>query len=101
MAKLFGPSGVKGIDVTTPSGVTKYNADKQGFINIENGKHLAQAKAEGMVEASLFSGIGARKTYPCECGFNALFAICGRCGKDNGDSNNVDQASGEPSVSDS
>jgi hypothetical protein len=101
MAKVFGPTGLKGIDVTTESGVKKYDSDRSGFIEIDNPKHLAQAKSEGMVEVALFSGLAARKTYPCECGFNAIFVICGRCGKDNGSSDNADKASGEPTVSDS
>lgn len=83
MARLVGPSGVRGIDVTTERGTRAYNADSKGFINVENPKHAAQAKAEGFFEASSYSGIKA-KGYPCECGFNAVFRVCGKCGKDNG-----------------
>lgn len=83
MAKLFGPTGVKGIDVTTESGTRKYDADKSGFINIDNPRHAAQAKSEGMVEAAL-AGSWRTAGWPCVCGFNALFKVCGKCGRDNG-----------------
>jgi hypothetical protein len=81
MSKLFGPQGVKGIDVTTPSGKKAYNADKQGFISVDNPAHARQAKAEGFVEASLFNGIGGN-AYPCTgCGFNSVFRkyTCWKC----------------------
>jgi hypothetical protein len=84
MAKLVGPTGVKGIDVTTESGTKKYSADSKGFINIENNRHAAQAKSEGFFEASGFAGIKSQHAWPCGCGHNSLFKICGKCGKDNG-----------------
>jgi hypothetical protein len=84
MAKLVGPTGVRGIDVTTESGTKKYNADSKGFINIENGRHAKQAKAEGFFEASGFAGIKSQNAWPCVCGHNSLFKVCGKCGKDNG-----------------
>ncbi len=83
MAKLVGPSGVRGIDVKTEKGTKAYNADAKGFINIENKSHAAQAKAEGFFEASSFSAVRV-KGFPCSCGFASLFKICGKCGKDNG-----------------
>lgn len=85
MAKLVGPTGVKGIDVTTERGTKAYSADSKGFINIENKKHAAQAKAEGFFEASSFSGINA-PGYPCEkCAFNSVFKVytCWKCGTEN------------------
>lgn len=84
MAKLVGPTGVKGVDITTESGTKKYNADSKGFINIDNPRHAAQAKAEGLFEASGFAGIRSQNAWPCECGHNSLFKVCGKCGKDNG-----------------
>jgi len=84
MAKLVGPTGVKGIDVTTERGTKAYNADSKGFINVDNPKHARQAKAEGFFEASGWAGIRAQNSWPCECGHNSLFKLCGKCGKDNG-----------------
>jgi hypothetical protein len=83
MAKLVGPTGVKGIDVKTEKGTKAYNADAKGFINIENKRHAAQAKSEGFFEASSFSAVRVQG-FPCSCGFASLFKICGKCGKDNG-----------------
>jgi hypothetical protein len=82
MSRVFGPSGVRGIDVTTERGTTKYDADKNGFINIDNPKHLRQAVSEGMAIASDFSGINAAG-FPCPCGFNSVFRKCSRCGATN------------------
>lgn len=83
MTKVYGPTGVKGIDVTTESGTRKYNADKKGYIEIENSKHLKQAVAEGMVISAPAAGFGRATSYPCECGHNSLFRKCGKCGKVN------------------
>jgi hypothetical protein len=81
MAKLVGPTGVRGIDVTTERGKQSYNADKSGFINVENPKHARQAKAEGFFEAAAYSGM-ATQGYPCTgCGFNSVFKAytCWKC----------------------
>lgn len=60
MSKMFGPTGVRGIDVTTPRGKKSYDADKSGFITIDNKAHAKQAMAEGFVQASLYNSIGER-----------------------------------------
>jgi hypothetical protein len=83
MARLYGASGVKGIDVKTESGTVRYDADKSGFINIENPRHAAQAKAEGMAEAAIMGASIKAVGYPCSCGFNSLFRLCSKCGKEN------------------
>ncbi len=102
MTRMLVPNdGARGIDITTPRGVKKLDADKSGAVDAGGDRQLIAAlKAEGFVLAGLISGMKS-KGYPCECGFNAVFAICGRCGKDNGNSNKPDQASGESSISDS
>lgn len=85
MAKLVGPTGVRGIDITTESGTKKYDADKSGFINVDHPRHAAQAKAEGFFEAAQFSGINA-PGYPCGgCAFNSVFKVytCWKCGTEN------------------
>jgi len=88
MARLMGPTGLKGIDVSTPQGTRAYSADRTGFINIENSADLRQAKAEGLVEAGLFSGVNNSKRNLCVgegCMFNAAFPIftCPKCGVEN------------------
>jgi hypothetical protein len=87
MAKLFGPTGVKGIDVTTERGTKKYDADKKGFINIDNQKHLKQAVSEGMVIASDASFGGSNVAgYPCGgCAFVSVLKVftCWKCGTEN------------------
>lgn len=84
MARVFGSHRITGIDVQTPSGTRSYNADKRtGLIEIDNKRDLKQALSEGMAIASEFSAVKA-KGFPCSCGFNAIFRICGKCGKDNG-----------------
>jgi hypothetical protein len=109
MAKLVGPTGVKGIDITSESGVKKYNADRSGFINVENPKHARQAKAEGFFEASAYSGMNV-EGYPCTgCGFNSVFKAytCWKCATENdfrevenGKCNKSDQEAADQAVSD-
>ena len=89
MTRMLVPNdGARGIDITTSIGVVKFNADRSGVIDAGNNPALVKAlKEEGFTVA----GTGNwGKGYPCECGFNAAFAICGKCGKDNGVSNKPD-----------
>jgi len=83
MTKLFGASGVKGIDVTSERGTVKYNADPKGYIEIDNPKHVRQAVSEGMVVSAPAAGFANAVGFPCKCGFNSLFRICSKCGKEN------------------
>lgn len=87
MAEVFGPTGVRGVDVTTEAGTVKYDANKQGFIDIENPKHLKQALSEGMVLRSQASGFNV-KDHLCSnerCSFNAVLPVftCPKCGTKN------------------
>lgn len=87
MAKVFGASGVKGIDVTTESGTVKYNADKGGLIEVDNKNHLAQMKAEGFAVAGLYSAMNV-PGYACageSCSFVSVFKLytCRKCGTAN------------------
>lgn len=83
MARLVAPDkGVRGADVTTDSGSAKYDVQRDGTIHVDNPDHARKLKAEGFFEAAS-AGFTHVKGYPCECGFNAVFAICGKCGKDN------------------
>lgn len=84
MARLVAPDGkVRGVDVTTERGTRKYDVGKDGTITVENPSHAKQMLAEGFFHAADFSGL-VTKGFPCECGFNAVFRVCGKCGKDNG-----------------
>lgn len=82
MAKVFGPSGVKGIDVQTPTGTRSYDADKSGLIEISNKADLKQAISEGMAIAGVASGFYAKPQDECpECN-GVKFAsqtICASC----------------------
>jgi len=100
MTKMLVPNdGARGIDITTHRGVVKLNADRAGVIDAGNDPALVRAlKAEGFTVAGLNFGHWGRG-YPCECGFNAAFAVCGRCGKDNGVSPESNTSPDEPSVS--
>lgn len=82
MARVFGPNGVKGIDVQTDRGTRSYDADKQGFININNPRDLKQALSEGFTKVADYSGAKA-VGYPCPCGFNSVFKKCSKCGQVN------------------
>jgi len=82
MARVFGPSGVVGIDVKTDRGTRTYDADKKGFINITNANDLKQALSEGFTKVADYSGVGA-VGYPCPCGFNSVFRKCSKCGQVN------------------
>jgi hypothetical protein len=85
MTKVFGASGVKGIDVTTEKGTVKYTADRKGFIEIDNPKHARQAISEGMAVASSASGFNV-DGFPCvTCEHNSVFKVynCPKCGTDN------------------
>lgn len=83
MARVFGPGGVRGIDVSTARGETRsYDADKSGFINIDNPRDLKQALGEGFAKVADYSGAKV-VGYPCPCGFNSVFRKCSKCGQVN------------------
>ena len=87
MAEVLGPTGVRGVDVTTENGTVKYDANKQGFIEINNEKHLKQALAEGLMLRSQASGFNV-KDHLCQneqCSFNAVLPVftCPKCGMKN------------------
>lgn len=84
MARLVAPDGgVRGVDVNTERGTKSYNVEKNGTITVDNPAHARQMVSEGFFHAADFSGLVA-KGFPCSCGFNAVFRVCGKCGKDNG-----------------
>ena len=80
---LRAPDGARGVDVETSKGTRKLNADKSGKIKVEDGKLARKLQAEGFTVAGVAVG-GFARGYPCECGFNSVFKICGKCGIDNG-----------------
>lgn len=85
MTKVFGATGVRGIDVTTEKGTVKYNADKKGYIEIDNPKHAKQAVAEGMAIAAQAAGFNT-VGFPCSnCGHNSVFKLydCPKCSTHN------------------
>ena len=83
MGKMIPPQGLKEVAVKTERGVKVYKADRSGLINVDNPKHAAQMKAEGLGVASA-GGIADTEGFPCsECGFGSYFKKCSRCGHEN------------------
>lgn len=85
MAKVFGPSGLKGIDVETPSGTKSYSPDAKGFLNVDNPRHLKQMLHEGMAVAADAS-FGTVDGFECSgCAFTSVFKAfdCPKCGVKN------------------
>jgi hypothetical protein len=85
MPKMIPPQGLKEIAVKTERGTKLYKADRSGLINVENPKHAAQMKHEGLGEASLMGATGNPNLgFNCTaCGFGSWFKKCSRCGHDN------------------
>ena len=84
MAQLRGMDGVRGVDIERPDGSkVKLNADKAGRIDVPDRALARKLKDEGFTVAAR-SISGFAKGYPCACGFNSVFKICGKCGTDNG-----------------
>ncbi len=83
MGKMIPPQGLKEVAVKTERGVKVYKADRSGLINVDNPKHAAQMKAEGLGVASA-GGIADTEGFPCtQCGFGSYFKKCSRCGHEN------------------
>jgi hypothetical protein len=83
MSRMIPPQGLKEVAVRTERGTKIYRAGRDGLINVENPKHAAQMKNEGLGEAGL-NGFSTNGGYPCtSCGFGSWFKKCSRCGQDN------------------
>lgn len=80
MTRMIPPQGLKEVSIRTERGTKTYRADKSGLINVENPKHAAQMRDEGLGTASA-GGIAVCNGFPCTaCGFSSFFKKCGRCG---------------------
>jgi hypothetical protein len=80
MGKMIPPQGLKEIAVRTERGTKLYKADKSGLINVDNPRHAAQMRAEGLGTATA-GGIADADGFPCTvCGFGSFFKKCSRCG---------------------
>jgi hypothetical protein len=83
MGKMIPPQGLKEVSVKTERGTKVYRADRSGLINVDNPKHAAQMKAEGLGVASA-GGVADTEGFPCsQCGFGSYFKKCSRCGHEN------------------
>lgn len=83
MGKMIPPQGLKEVAVKTERGTKVYRADRSGLINVDNPKHAAQMKAEGLGVASA-GGVADTEGFPCsQCGFGSYFKKCSRCGHEN------------------
>jgi hypothetical protein len=88
MAEMLVPNnGAKGIDIERADGsVAKLNADKGGRVSVDDPKLVRKLKEEGFTVAGLAATFNV-DGFPCGCGHQSLFRICGKCGTDNGNSN--------------
>jgi hypothetical protein len=83
MGKMIPPQGLREVAVKTERGTKVYRADRSGLINVDNPKHAAQMKAEGLGVASA-GGVADTEGFPCsQCGFGSYFKKCSRCGHEN------------------
>ena len=83
MGKMIPPQGLREVSVKTERGTKVYKADRSGLINVDNPKHAAQMKAEGLGVASA-GGVADAEGFPCsQCGFGSYFKKCSRCGHEN------------------
>ena len=87
MTKMIPPQGLREVSVRTERGTKVYRADKSGLINVDNPKHAAQMKAEGLGTANAMGSIARPSTvgFTCQkCGFGSFFKKCSKCGEING-----------------
>jgi hypothetical protein len=90
MTKMLVPNdGAKGLDIETSSGVRKLEADGKGRVQVDDPKLARVLKAEGFTVAGLAATF-AVDGFPCSCGHKSIFRVCGKCGKDNGNSDKSD-----------
>jgi hypothetical protein len=83
MGKMIPPQGLREVAVKTERGIKVYKADRSGLINVDNPKHAAQMKSEGLGVASA-GGVADTEGFPCsQCGFGSYFKKCSRCGHEN------------------
>ena len=83
MAKIFGPTGMKELGITTSRGEKVLKAGKDGMFEVNDPKLVRKLKAEGLGIASASGVISNADNlgYTCnECGFGGWFRKCGRCG---------------------
>lgn len=89
MTRMLPPtSGVQGVDIDTPNGKYKLDADKGGGITVENGLLEAKLKREGFTVSEISLSLTHIKGYGCvntKCAFTSVFAIftCPKCGQAN------------------
>ena len=84
MTEVRGMDGVRGINVERPDGsMVKLDADKSGRIDVSDRRLKKKLIEEGFTIAGTAIA-GFAKSYPCKCGHNSVFKICGKCGLDNG-----------------
>ena len=86
MSKMIPPKGLREVSVRTERGTKTYKAGRDGLINVDNPKHAAQMKHEGLGEANAMGTIRNPSSigFTCsKCGFGSFFKKCSRCGEIN------------------
>ena len=89
MTRMIPPtSGVQGVDIDTPHGTYKLDADKGGGIQVENGLLEAKLKREGFTVSEISLSLTHIKGHLCkneQCAFQSVFTVftCPKCGTEN------------------
>jgi len=78
MAKMFFSSqNCKG--VTSGATGRSYDADRKGFIHVEDPRDIRALEAGGYVKAGGMPRMG--RFYVCECGWEAAIKSCPKCNR--------------------
>lgn len=85
MTRMVMPdSSCRQVDLESPTGrrTGRYTTGRNGTFEVTDAVHARRLRELGAFPAS--GGPPATAGFPCGCGFQALFRVCSRCGKDNG-----------------
>jgi len=75
MSKMIPPKGLREVSVRTERGTKTYKAGKDGLINVDNPKHAAQMKHEGLGEANAMGTIRNPSSIGFTCKMRVRFIL--------------------------
>jgi hypothetical protein len=70
------------MDVRTEHGRTSYPTRADQTVEVTDPRHIRMMRAQGAFPANL-GGTPRTDGYPCACGHQSFFRVCGKCGADN------------------
>jgi hypothetical protein len=76
---FFSQDNCAGVDL--PNG-RRYNADRQGFIHVDDASDVKVLKGGGYVIAGGMTPPHAKRYFLCECGWEANINHCPKCDRD-------------------